>query len=238
MLVRNWMSSDVITVDPDASIQEAIKLLKKHDIRMLPVMDKGELVGIVTDRDLKKASVSEDTSLELLEFLYHISETKIKEIMTKDPITVTFDYTVEETAAVLLTNKISGVPVVSHEGQVIGVITQTDLFTVLMSMTGLGKRGIQHAFMEKRGIQFGFMVDDRAGSIKELADIIRKYGGRMRSILTSYQNCPKGYRRVYIRMYHIDRTRLPQLKEELSDKARLLYMVDHRLNVREVYEEA
>lgn len=225
MLVKNWMSKTVITIDVDGSMQDAIKRLKQHNIAMLPVMKKGELVGIVTDRDLKRASASDATTLEIHELMALISNIKVRNIMTKDPITVPFDYTVEEAAEVLSKNRISGVPVVDHEGQVVGAITKGDLFRVLISLTGVGKRGIQ----------FAFQVEDRPGSIKEVADIIRKFGGRMVSILTSYERVPKGYRKVYIRMHGIERSRLPQLKEELKNKATLLYMVDHRENKREIY---
>ena len=225
MLVQNWMSKEVITVNVNDSMQDATRLLKENDIRMLPVMKNGKLVGIVTDRDLKRASASDATTLEIHELLYLISNIKINELMTKDPITVPFDFTVEEVAEVLLENKISGTPVVDYDGKVVGTITQTDLFRALISLTGVGKRGIQ----------FAFQLEDRPGSIKEIADVIRKYGGRMISILTSYERVTEGYRKVYIRMYGIERTKLSQLKEELKKKATVLYMVDHRENKREIY---
>ena len=117
MLVKNWMSQPVITVEASDSMLNAVNLLKDHDIRMLPVMKKGKLVGIVTDRDLKEASASDATTLEVHELLYLISKIKVEEIMTKDPVTVPIDYTVEEVAEILLKNKISGVPVIDHDGQ-------------------------------------------------------------------------------------------------------------------------
>ncbi|MBL7175049.1 MAG: CBS domain-containing protein [Desulfobacteraceae bacterium] len=225
MLVKNWMSQNVITIDVNDSMMDAMKLLKENDIRMLPVMKKGELVGIVTDRDLKKASASDATVLEIHELTYLISEIKVKQIMTENPITVSPDFTVEETAEVLLKNKISGVPVADDQGQVVGIITQNDLFRVLISLTGIGARGVQ----------FAFMLEDRPGSIKEIADIIRKHGGRMVSILSTYKGVSEGYRKAYIRMYGINRLTLPRLKEELKEKAPVLYMVDSRDNKREIY---
>jgi acetoin utilization protein AcuB len=99
------------------------------------------------------------------------------------------------------------------------------LFRVLISLTGVGNGGIQ----------FGFQVEDRPGSIKEVADIIRIYGGRMVSILSSYDNVPEGYRKVYIRMRSIERSRLQMLIEDLSTKATLLYIVDRRENKRDIY---
>jgi acetoin utilization protein AcuB len=219
------MSKNVITIDADDSMQDAMALLKEHGIRMLPVMKKGRLVGIVTDRDLKNASASDATTLEIHELLYLLTKVKVKDIMTKDPITVPPDYTVEETAQVLLESKISGAPVVDDSEKVVGIITQSDLFRVLMSLTGI----------ENGGIQFGLQVEDRAGSIREVADIVRQYGGRMVSILTSYDNVPEGYRKVYIRMHSVDREKTKELNVALSEKALLLYRVDHRENDRKIY---
>jgi acetoin utilization protein AcuB len=225
MLVNHWMSKQVITVDANDSMNKAIHLLKEHNIKMLPVMEKGKLVGIVTDRDLKRSSASDATSLEIHELLYLISKIKVKDIMTKNPITIPLDYTIEEAAEVLLKHNISGVPVIDHHGNIIGIITQNDIFRTLISLTGV----------EKKGIQFGLEVEDRPGSIKEVSDIIRQYGGRMASILTSYDFAPQGFRRLYIRMYAIDRFKLNKLKESLREKASLLYMVDRREVVRETY---
>ena len=227
MLVKNWMSKNVITVDVNDSMQDAMKLLKENDIRMLPVMKKAKLVGIVTDRDLKKASASDATTLEVHELLYLLMKIKVKDIMTRDVITVPPDYTVEETAQVLQKNRISGAPVVAVDGQLVGTITQTDLFRVLISLTGVGNGGIQ----------FGFQVEDKPGSIKEVADIIRIYGGRMVSILSSYDDVAEGYRKVYIRMRSIERSELQKLIKDLRTKATLLYMVDHRENKRVIYAE-
>jgi acetoin utilization protein AcuB len=101
------------------------------------------------------------------------------------------------------------------------------LLRVLISLTGIGNGGIQ----------FGFQVEDRPGSIKEMANIIRQFGGRMVSILTSYDDVPDGYRRVYIRMQSIEREQLKTLKDRLSRKVPLLYVIDHRQNQREIYAE-
>jgi acetoin utilization protein AcuB len=225
MLVNNWMSKDVITIDVSESMHAAIKLMKQNDIRMLPVVKKGKLVGVVTDRDLKRSSASDATTLDVHELLYLVSKIKVQEVMTKNAITVPQNYTIEETAEVLLKNKISGVPVVDQNGEIVGTITQTDLFRVIISLTGVGNRGIQ----------FAFQLDDRPGSIKEVCDVIRRFNGRIVSILTSYEGVAAGYRKVYIRIHSIERAMLQQLKEELSRTAALIYMVDHRENKREIY---
>ena len=194
-------------------------------IGMVPVMKRGKLVGIVTDRDLKRSSPSDATTLEIHELLFLISKIKVKDIMTKDPITVPFAFTVEEAAEVLMKNRISGAPVVGQDGKVVGTITKGDMFRVLISLTGVGKRGIQ----------FAFQVEDLPGTIKDVADIIRHYGGRMVSILSTYEHVPKGYRKVFIRMLGVERDKLPQLEDDIRKNATLLYVVDHRENRREIF---
>jgi len=225
MLVKNWMAKNVVTIDEDESMQEALRRMKQHNIRLLPVLKNGKLTGVLTDRDLKRASASDATTLDVHELLYLVSKIKVKTIMTKNPIFIAPELTVEETAEVLLQNKISGAPVVDDSGRVVGVITQSDVFRVLIALTGIGKRGIQ----------FAFRLEDRPGSIKEVADIIRDYGGRMASILTSYDNVQEGYRKVYIRMHGVDRSKMQPLKEDLRKAATLLYIVDHRENKREIF---
>ena len=228
MLVKNWMSKTVITVNVNDSMHDAMKLLKEHNIRMLPVMKEGELVGIITDRDIKRASASDATTLEIHELTYLMIRIKAIDVMNKDPITVRFDHTVEETAEVLLNNKISGAPVVGDKGNVVGIITQTDLFRALISLTGIGKKGIQ----------FAFQLEDRPGSIKDVCDVIRSYNGRLVSILSTYERVPEGYRKVYIRAYNIDRSKLQQLQEEFKDDVALLYIVDHLENKREIFRNS
>jgi len=225
MLVKNWMSKNVITIGVDNSMHDATAILKQHRIRILPVVKEGELVGIITDRDLKRASASDATTLEVHELLYLLMKIKVKDIMTRNPIAVPLDWTIEETAELLLSNKISGAPVVDEKNVAVGVITQTDLFRVLISLTGINVGGIQFAFKAK----------DYPGTIKELADAIREFGGQMVSILSSYDKVPEGFRMVYIRMRYIDRERLASLKKKLMEKATLLYMIDQRENRREFF---
>lgn len=222
MLVKYWMSTDVVTIDQDASMYDAIHLMRDKNIRMLPVLDKGKLVGIITDRDLKRASASDATALEIHEILYLLDKITIKDIMTQKPITVPDNFTVEETAKILLDNKINGVPVVDRKGAIIGVVTQTDLFRVLISLTGAGKRGVQLAFQ----------VEDKPGTIGGLTDIIRSYGGRLNSVLTSFDRAPSGYRRVYISVGVEEDTKVERMIEMLEEKFRPLYVINQIGEVR------
>jgi acetoin utilization protein AcuB len=227
MLVKNWMSKNVITIDEEDSMQQAMSLMRDHKIRMLPVVHKGKLVGVVSDTDLKRAQASDATMLDVHEVLYLISKIKVHEIMSKTLITVPDDYTVEETAQVMMENHISGVPVIDHKGNLVGVITRHDVYNILINLSGLGKKGIQ----------FAFLIDDRSGSIKVLTDVIRKFEGRIASILSTYEDAPEGKRIVYIRIYDLDRPRLPDLIQEFRDKGTLIYLVDHRENKRKIYQD-
>ena len=225
MLIRYWMSQPAITIQKSDSMQQAVNVMQANHIRMLPVMHKGKLCGIVTDRDLKRASASDATSLDIHELLYLIAKIKVGEIMTREVVTVHQDLTMEEAADIMLEKKISGAPVLRDDDQLCGVITQTDMFKAMIYLTGLRKRGIHVALL----------LPDAPGSIKVAADVVREYGGRMASILTAYERAPEGFRNVYLRFTDIPRDRLPELMKTLREKATVLYMVDHRENKRTIF---
>jgi acetoin utilization protein AcuB len=225
MLVKYWMNKEVITIRVGDSMHEAIDKMKHHSVSMFPVMKKGRLVGVVSDRDLKKASASDATALEKHELEYLLYRIRVLDIMTRNPITVSPDDTLEEAAARLLINDISGAPVVDVEGLVVGTISQREIFMALVSLSGYGKQGLQLALE----------IDDRPGSIKEVTDIIQAYGGRLASILTSASQAADGYKHLYTRIFGIDRRKVTQLLDHLRETATLLYMVDHRENKREEF---
>ncbi|MBI9091649.1 MAG: CBS domain-containing protein [Desulfobacterium sp.] len=224
MLVKHWMTKNVITVDPDCTLERAIQIMKSKKIRMLPVLKNGALKGVITDRDLKRASASDAVTNNKMD-LSALARLKIDSIMTRNPIRVPYNYTIDETAELLLEHKISGAPVVDDMNNLIGVITQTNVYKALISLTG--KR--------KDSVQFGVVVKDTRNSIKEMAELLRNHGGRVISILTSDDNLPKGYRKVFMRMSDIDRVRLDAITEELQAKGELIYIIDHHDNVRMVF---
>ena len=226
MLVKNWMSKEVITVDADDTMQNAIYTLQEQNIKMLPVMDDVKLVGIITDRDLKKASPSDATTLDMHELLFLISKIKVRDLMKEPVFTARPDDTVEEAAALLLEKKISGLPVIDENNRLVGIITRSDIFRVLLSLSGLGKKGIQ----------FAIRIKDMPGIIKEVRELIHEHGGRTASILSSSDNAPEGYLNFYFRIYQIDREKLPSLLDKVREKGTLLYVVDHREDKRTIYE--
>jgi len=226
MLVKNWMSKPAITIDADSSLKDAIWLLKQHKITMCPVMKFGLLVGIVTDRDLKRMSPSDVPSFEMHELIELISRVKVKTVMTQNPVTIPYDYTVEEAAELLLVHKISGVPVVDQAKKPVGVITKTDLFRALFALTGI----------HQKGIQFAFQLIDRPGAIRDITDILRDYGGRIASVLSTRGKAKKGFLKVYIHAYGFDPVGRQRIKEVIKDKAPPLYIVDHEANTRTIHQ--
>ena len=214
MLIRYWMSKPVIAIDKAESMQQAINLMKENRFKLLPVTHKGKLCGIISDRDLKHASASDATSLDVHELLYLTSKIKVAEIRT-----------VEEAADLMLGHHISGAPVEDDAGDLCGVITQTDLFKATLYITGL----------KKRGFHLAFVLEDTPGSIMEIVSIIRNYGGRMASILSTYERAPKDYRNVYLRFFDAPRDRIDEMLDILRAKAKLRYVVDHRENRRTIF---
>jgi acetoin utilization protein AcuB len=225
MLVKNWMCQPAITIDADDVVSDATGLLKKQEIHMLPVMQKGQLVGIVTGQDIKSASSSDVVSENRIQDGDLLDGITIKEIMTPDPVTVRYDYTLEETVEKFLVHHISGLPVVDQQRKVIGVITKSDLFQLILVLTGFGKKGLQ----------LGIELEDRPGCLKEITDIIREYGGRIASIFSTHERAAKGNRRLYVRIFDIDQPSLLHLKEVIRKKATLLYIVDHNGKKREIF---
>ena len=222
MLIRYWMNKPVITIEKNDSMQQAGILMKENNIRLLPVLDKGKLCGILSDGDLKRASASDATSLDVHELLYLIAKIKVADIMTRDVITIHQDWTMEEAADLMLSHKIAGAPVVDDIGQLCGVITQTDLFKATLYITGL----------KKRGFHLACVLEDTPGSIMEIVNVVREFGGRMASILSTYERAPTGYRNVYLRFYDVSRDRIEDMLDIVKVKAKLRYLVDHRENRR------
>jgi CBS domain-containing protein len=132
-LVRDWMTADVITIYPDTAVPEAHQLMKREEIRRLPVVDSaGRLVGIVTLGDLRAAEPSPATSLSVWELNYLIANLTVDKIMTHDPVTVSPDSTIGEAARTMLENRVSGLPVLDDEGKVVGIITESDIFSMVV----------------------------------------------------------------------------------------------------------
>ncbi len=132
-LIKDWMTRDVQTITPDTTVPEAHRLMTQNNIRRLPVLDGERLVGIVTRGDVRGAEASDATSLSIWELNYLLSRLEISEVMTRKPITVSQVSTIRAAAQTMLDNKISGLPVVDNNGTVVGIITESDIFRLVVS---------------------------------------------------------------------------------------------------------
>lgn len=228
MLVRNWMTPTVTTVDAKDAMQDAISLLKETGRTLFPVLSKGKLVGILSDGDLKTASPSKATTLDIHELVYLTSRILVEDIMTPAPICVGPDFTIEEAAEILLEKKIAGLPVTDDAGGLVGIITKSDIFRVLLSLSGQGKRGFQVAVR----------LPDEPGAIKAVRDAIHACGAKTASILSSAEEEDSPSRNVYFRIYAMKRDCLEPVLAAIRRVGTLLYVVDHRDGSRKIFSDA
>jgi acetoin utilization protein AcuB len=140
MLVRDRMSSPAITIDISASIAEAQTLMRQHDIRRLPVMQRGRVIGIVTWTDLMRAQPSPASTLSSFEVPALLRSASVREIMSPNPITIGPDAPIEAAAVIMRREKIGGLPVVQGH-TLLGVVTESDIFDAFVDLTGLGRGG-------------------------------------------------------------------------------------------------
>jgi len=216
MLIENWMTKDVITGTPDMSMMKASKIMKEKGIARLPVVDeKGVLLGIVSDRDIKEASPSKATTLDMHELYYLLSEIKLKDIMTKKVVTIRPGDTIERAAAVMLEHNIGGMPVVDEANKVVGVVTDSDIFKVLVRITGV---------MEG-GVQIGVRLPNEPGGLVPVLDFLKDNGARVMSLLTSCEPAEVGMRDVFIRIRPMDKSVLAALEKGVREKFDVLYWV-------------
>lgn len=188
MIVKMRMVSDAITLSPDDSFKKAINIIQDKGIRHLPVVDDGRVVGIVTDRDLAKASPSAATSLSVYELNYLLSSITIKDLMTKKPITVEASAPIEEAAKLIHEHNIGALPVV-EDGKFVGLITKSDILGTFVEILGLGVPSVR----------IELDLENRAGSLMETLKLIRDAGGYIVSVIT-FREEPAGIRKSVIRV--------------------------------------
>ena len=153
MRIRDVMTKNPITVDSETLVLDAQKIMKENSIRRLPVVDKGNLVGIVTQHDLLQASPSPATSLSIHELNYLLARMKVKEIMKKNPMTLSPDTPFEEALKMGQDNKIGSFPVVEN-GKLVGIATESDIVRFLTHALGIREEG-SRVTIEGLGGKFG-----------------------------------------------------------------------------------
>lgn len=221
MLVQNWMTTEVITVTPETSLLKIGKLMRDNSVRRLPVLDdKGYVVGIISDRDVRDASPSKATTLDMYEMHYLLAELKAKDIMTPRPFTVKPTDTVEKAAMLMLDNKFGGLPVVEESGRLVGIISDQDVFKALVSITGV----------REGGIQLGIEIANQPGAMKPVFDLLRAHGARILSVLSA--NNQEGNRKVFLRLREMENREAEEaVIADVREHAHLLYWARNEVHL-------
>lgn len=209
MLVANWMTKDVITITADRSMMKASKVMKDKGISRVPVVDEsGKILGIVSDRDIKDASPSKATTLDMHELYYLLSEIKIKDIMTKKPVCIRADETVEKAAVLMLEGNFGGLPVLDENDVVVGIITDTDIFKVLVEISGVYEGGAQVCLQ----------MSTEPGSLAPILLFLKESGARIMSVMT--RNVPENQdvKDVYIRIRDMEKPEFKRLQAAMDEK--------------------
>jgi acetoin utilization protein AcuB len=166
MFVGERMSHPVISVPPEMPINDALAMFRKEHIRRAPVIKDGKMLGIVSERDLLNAAPSPVTTLSIWEMNYLISKVTVKQVMSKKVKTVEADTPIEEAARLMADSKIGGLPVV-RDGNVVGMITETDLFKIFLELMGAREKAIRATVL----------VDDKPGQLAKVTKAIADAGG-------------------------------------------------------------
>ncbi|HIQ36512.1 MAG TPA: CBS domain-containing protein [Desulfocapsa sulfexigens] len=190
MLIKDWMATTVLTVDASTSVMRAGRTMKDNKIRRLPVVSHGKLVGIITDRDLKEASPSSKTEMDMHEMYYLLSEMKVKDVMSANPVSLGQDDTLEKAALVMLNETISGLVIIDDDGNLVGLLSESDVLRGFIHATGI----------QDGAFQIVMDMSDKGGTVSQVIDILRQNRARVLSILTSFDDAPTGSKRVSIRI--------------------------------------
>lgn len=199
MLVKDVMTKNSFTVDNKASVLEAKDIMSKKNVNKLPVLNKaGQLVGILTANDLDRVTPSEATTLDVYEMGYLLSKVTVEKVMTKKPITVSPEETVEEAARIMADNDFGCLPVMDGK-KLVGIITDSDIFKMFIEMFNARTPGIRAVITLK----------DEPGKLSELSKILGEATAQIVSCVTTPADNP-AYRKVTMKVTGIT---LPRFKE-------------------------
>ncbi|MEW6274181.1 MAG: CBS and ACT domain-containing protein [Bacillota bacterium] len=164
MFIKDHMTPNPITIPSNTPILEALDIMKKQKIRQLPVVDKGVLTGLVTRYDLLTVSPSPATTLSVFEMNYLLSRMVVKEVMIKNPPTISPEANIEEAAVIMREHKIGSLLVVENN-KLVGIITESDLFEALIKLFGF----------RRAGTRIVIETENRVGALADMLDVVRDH---------------------------------------------------------------
>lgn len=177
MFVSETMNTNLVSIAPDTKLSEVRTLMKDNNFRHLPVVEKdGKLIGIVTDRDMRDASPSSLLSEEEYQStLDRVMEHTVSEIMTKDPLTISVYFTLQDTLMVMGSRKVGALPVVDEDGYLKGIMSTRDLLRAFVNVMGIGEPGTLLCIL----------VNEESGQLKKIVDIVTEENVSMGSVLVA-----------------------------------------------------
>ena len=211
MTVSKNMTINPVTTTPDMGVFEAFELMKSEGVQRLPVLDdEGNLVGIISEKNITSAAA--DREVSIVEFALLLSKIKVGDVMTKEVITVSVDDPVEMAARKMSDNDISILPVVDNDGKLVGVVSRSDLFRLLLELFGT----------RHYGIRVTFRIKDQKGVIAKLAIALEKIGANIVSI--GNLDSDQGYSTIIMKINGVEES---LIRDSLSP------LVDGNLDIRE-----
>jgi len=216
MYVGRVMHTDLVTVPPDTSLVQAKDIIAERQIAHLLVVDKKEnLVGIVSDRDLKQCWASPATTLSVHELNYLLKQLTVDMIMRKKIITISPDTTIERAARIMQENRISALPVMEKEN-LVGIITTTDVMEVLLQAIGI----------DRDSFRFTVLVQDRIGMVAEVSRILKEKQINIRSLVTWPERKYEGVYQLVMRVAAADKENAVSVLTEAGFKVLTTYVKD------------
>jgi len=176
MFVKDWMKKDVITVEESDTVLDAMHIMRENNIRRLPVLKNGKLVGIITEKDIKGFAPSKASTLDIYEVHNILAKTLVREVMTREVITVSPEDTIERAALILRDMRFGGLPVVEKDDKIVGIITAVDIFDVFVEAMG----------MRKPGFRINITTEDRPEAIPEIAMTLKTHALNIISLVTFF----------------------------------------------------
>jgi acetoin utilization protein AcuB len=174
MLVGERMTRNPVTITEDTSIDDALHLMRERKVRRFPIMDTaGHLVGIISDKDLLHAAPSPASTLSVYEMHYLLAKLTVKKVMSSPVITISPDVPLENAARIMADNKIGGLPVLDGD-KLVGIITETDIFKILLELMG-GRTS---------GLRVTVSLPDRRGNLAKLTQALADRGANIISLVT------------------------------------------------------
>ncbi|MGE5663920.1 MAG: CBS and ACT domain-containing protein [Deltaproteobacteria bacterium] len=181
MIVAKRMMRNPVSVDENDSMKKAMDLLRDREIRHLPVLKGGDrLVGIVSERDIKQASPSPATALEIREIYYLLDKVKVRQIMTRRPYTISSTAPIEEAALIMREKKIGCLPVV-EDGRLVGILTETDILDAFIESMGVSGPGYR----------VELALPNRPGMLFEVLSLLKDFSVNIVSVATAAHDDPE-----------------------------------------------